>query len=203
MLVPSKRQWKSWSLPSRLTAVGTALGAISVLLWLVDKSVPPPQSTPIPSALLTLRYDGFYFARLERGLYEVEHRIAVHGPTYFYIQFTPNGLATLMEDPAGAYAPWSDEGAMLLLQAPSHPQPTWGPVSATWREDPTATLLGNSPTIKITFNVPHVWSFYASVLGDRLELFRVYNPPGSSADISVALPGGTALFHPAAVRSRP
>jgi hypothetical protein len=37
-LWPSRRQWKSWSLPSKLTAIGTLLGVISLGLYAVEKS---------------------------------------------------------------------------------------------------------------------------------------------------------------------
>jgi hypothetical protein len=35
---PSRRQWKSWSLPSKLTAIGTLVGVISLFLYGVEKS---------------------------------------------------------------------------------------------------------------------------------------------------------------------
>ena len=43
-MIPSKRkrQWKNWSLPSKLTAVGTLLAIIGVVLSLVLWALPPP-----------------------------------------------------------------------------------------------------------------------------------------------------------------
>lgn len=37
-MFPTKRQWKSWSLPSKLTAIGTLVGVISLGLYLRDKA---------------------------------------------------------------------------------------------------------------------------------------------------------------------
>ena len=36
-LIPSRKQWKSWSLPSRLTAIGALLGVISLGLYMAEK----------------------------------------------------------------------------------------------------------------------------------------------------------------------
>lgn len=42
---PSRRQWRSWSLPSKLTAIGTGVSAIalvfSVAVWLTSRSCSP------------------------------------------------------------------------------------------------------------------------------------------------------------------
>jgi hypothetical protein len=38
-MIPSSKQWARWSLPSKLTAVGTLIGAVSLALYLVDKGV--------------------------------------------------------------------------------------------------------------------------------------------------------------------
>lgn len=44
MIIPSKNQWRKWSLPSKLTAIGTGLGLlgifISIALYLVPKQEP-------------------------------------------------------------------------------------------------------------------------------------------------------------------
>jgi hypothetical protein len=37
-LWPSRQQWQKWSLPSKLTAIGTLLGAISLALYGLDKA---------------------------------------------------------------------------------------------------------------------------------------------------------------------
>ena len=38
-MIPSSKQWAQWSLPSKLTAVGTLFGALSLAFYLVDKAV--------------------------------------------------------------------------------------------------------------------------------------------------------------------
>ena len=40
MLLPSRRQWSEWSLPSKLTAIGTLVTVLSLCLYLVEKSLP-------------------------------------------------------------------------------------------------------------------------------------------------------------------
>ena len=40
MLFPSKAQWRRWSLPSKLTAIGTAIGAISLILEILTNFGP-------------------------------------------------------------------------------------------------------------------------------------------------------------------
>ncbi len=37
-LIPTKQQWLRWSLPSKLTAIGTAAGVFSILLFFIDKA---------------------------------------------------------------------------------------------------------------------------------------------------------------------
>ena len=39
MIIPTFEQWKKWSLPSKLTAIGTYLGIISFLIFIVDKCI--------------------------------------------------------------------------------------------------------------------------------------------------------------------
>jgi hypothetical protein len=36
-LLPTKKQWEKWTLPSKLTAVGAYIAVISIVLWAVDK----------------------------------------------------------------------------------------------------------------------------------------------------------------------
>lgn len=36
-LIPEKAQWKSWSLPSKLTAIGTLIGVLSLSLYFAEK----------------------------------------------------------------------------------------------------------------------------------------------------------------------
>jgi hypothetical protein len=38
-MIPSRNQWVRWSLPSKLTAVGTLIGAVSLALYLVEKGI--------------------------------------------------------------------------------------------------------------------------------------------------------------------
>lgn len=38
MLWPSRKQWKVWSLPSQLTAIGTLIGALSLGLYLLERT---------------------------------------------------------------------------------------------------------------------------------------------------------------------
>ncbi len=38
-MIPSKRQWKAWSLPSKLTAIGALVGMLALILWVSDKSI--------------------------------------------------------------------------------------------------------------------------------------------------------------------
>lgn len=39
-LIPTRKQWKSWSLPSRLTAIGTLAGVLSFGAYLLEKGYP-------------------------------------------------------------------------------------------------------------------------------------------------------------------
>jgi len=39
-LFPTKRQWKAWSLPSKLTVIGTFVGLLSFTFYLIEKSYP-------------------------------------------------------------------------------------------------------------------------------------------------------------------
>lgn len=41
-LIPSKAQWRSWSLPSKLTAAGAAIGAIALSFAIFEYLVPSP-----------------------------------------------------------------------------------------------------------------------------------------------------------------
>ncbi len=36
-MIPSKQQWKSWSLPSKLTAIGTLVGVLGFSAYLIEK----------------------------------------------------------------------------------------------------------------------------------------------------------------------
>ncbi|MCU7843411.1 MAG: hypothetical protein KZQ93_06190 [Candidatus Thiodiazotropha sp. (ex Monitilora ramsayi)] len=36
-MIPSKQQWKSWTLPSRLTAIGTLVGILGFSMYLIEK----------------------------------------------------------------------------------------------------------------------------------------------------------------------
>lgn len=62
-LIPSRHQWRDWSVPSKLTAVGTLVGVLSLGLYVGEKSVgilkfvyPPVPRVPltIPPVALTL-----------------------------------------------------------------------------------------------------------------------------------------------------
>jgi hypothetical protein len=39
-LIPTRSQWQRWSLPSKLTAIGTLVGSLGLCLYLVEKSLP-------------------------------------------------------------------------------------------------------------------------------------------------------------------
>lgn len=45
-MVTSKKQWRNWSLPSKLTAIGSVLSAISLALYLIEKAVHVPLEPP-------------------------------------------------------------------------------------------------------------------------------------------------------------
>jgi len=62
-MIPSRSQWKQWSLPSKLTAIGTLVGALSLGLYLGEKSLrvfspsfrpTVPESLAIPAVALAL-----------------------------------------------------------------------------------------------------------------------------------------------------
>ncbi len=55
-LIPSRRQWGDWSLPSKLTAVGALVGVLSLVLYLGEKSPDILKSwyRPAPSVALTI-----------------------------------------------------------------------------------------------------------------------------------------------------
>jgi len=38
ILLPNKKQWKTWSLPSKLTAIGAYLGLLLFVLYISEKS---------------------------------------------------------------------------------------------------------------------------------------------------------------------
>lgn len=61
-LIPSKRRWRSWSLPSKLTAIGTYIGAIALVLTLPTipfSSFMKPSMHAHLRARLFDRYSGF------------------------------------------------------------------------------------------------------------------------------------------------
>jgi len=65
-LLPSASQWKGWSLPSKLTAVGTLIGALSLALYLLSlgsglfhrSSADEPRSPSLPAVALELSNRG-------------------------------------------------------------------------------------------------------------------------------------------------
>lgn len=63
LLIPSRSQWKDWSLPNKLTAIGTLVGVLSLGLYLGEKSLgifsrlfrpTPPASSETPTVVLAL-----------------------------------------------------------------------------------------------------------------------------------------------------
>ncbi len=50
MLIPTKKQWKSWSLPSKLTAIGTFAGLIGLVLTII--AMLPKSSNDLASATI-------------------------------------------------------------------------------------------------------------------------------------------------------
>jgi hypothetical protein len=54
-LIPTRHQWSDWSLPSKLTAIGTLIGILSLGLYLGEKSVSILKSSfrPTPPGRLT------------------------------------------------------------------------------------------------------------------------------------------------------
>jgi hypothetical protein len=69
---PSSKQWKKWSLPSKLTAIGAYLGVagiiLSTALYFVSDSQPNQrQRDPILDAKLLLRIGGFRINILNSG----------------------------------------------------------------------------------------------------------------------------------------
>jgi len=64
-LIPSKRQWKTWSLPSKLTALGALVGIISISLYLIEKGVgifddPNPKNPVVKDVLMVLEFNNPY-----------------------------------------------------------------------------------------------------------------------------------------------
>ena len=60
-LIPSPGQWKGWSLPSRLTAIGALVGVLSLALYLAEKSLGifgslsrPVVSEPVATGVIAL-----------------------------------------------------------------------------------------------------------------------------------------------------
>lgn len=62
-MAPSRRQWNDWSLPSRLTAIGTLVGVLSLALYRGEKSLgifefayppAPPAPARIPPVALAV-----------------------------------------------------------------------------------------------------------------------------------------------------
>jgi hypothetical protein len=62
-LVPTKKKWRSWSLPSKLTAIGTYIGAggvfLSLFMFMISSWVKPAPALTHLEAKLMLRYEGF------------------------------------------------------------------------------------------------------------------------------------------------
>jgi hypothetical protein len=80
-LWPSKKQWKSWSLPSKLTVVGVLLGIVSLTLWGVDKVADLMKETASKADVeaIVKRFAQEYKAELEKQ-YPTAH--AVFGITH-------------------------------------------------------------------------------------------------------------------------
>ena len=55
-LIPSRRQWGDWSLPSKLTAIGALVGVLSLVLYLGEKGPDILESwyRPAPAVALTI-----------------------------------------------------------------------------------------------------------------------------------------------------
>ncbi|HCG8623833.1 TPA: hypothetical protein NJ576_004596 [Vibrio parahaemolyticus] len=49
-LIPSKKQWKAWSLPSKLTAIGTFAGVLSLCFYVFEKGYSFAESSSVFSA---------------------------------------------------------------------------------------------------------------------------------------------------------
>ncbi|EJG1646726.1 hypothetical protein ABV436_000436 [Vibrio parahaemolyticus] len=49
-LIPSKQQWKAWSLPSKLTAIGTLVGVLSFCFYVFEKGYSFAESSSVFSA---------------------------------------------------------------------------------------------------------------------------------------------------------
>lgn len=74
-LIPSRRQWNEWSLPSKLTAIGTLVGALSLGLYLGEKSLgilrfvhraAPSAAPTIPPVVLALENTTAELIRIQR-----------------------------------------------------------------------------------------------------------------------------------------
>ncbi|HHX8370625.1 TPA: hypothetical protein ACVOYU_004707 [Vibrio alginolyticus] len=48
--IPSKKQWKAWSLPSKLTAIGTLAGVLSLCFYLFEKGYSLVENSELFSA---------------------------------------------------------------------------------------------------------------------------------------------------------
>ena len=65
-IVPTRNQWKNWSLPSKLTALGLLATIMSIAIFLVDKTF---QDDParIVQELQALRSDLSHFVRIDQS----------------------------------------------------------------------------------------------------------------------------------------
>lgn len=47
----SKKQWRNWSLPSKLTAIGAVLSAVSLGLYIIEKTFNATSETEDPKSV--------------------------------------------------------------------------------------------------------------------------------------------------------
>lgn len=68
-LIPTKKQWKNWSLPSKLTALGTLLAIITFGIYIVEKTYPVLKHIPKfwteKNVVLTVEFQNFSGREIE------------------------------------------------------------------------------------------------------------------------------------------
>lgn len=81
-IIPNKRQWERWSLPSKLTAIGVVLGVVGIVLTLVISSLPSIAPKSLGERLRII-LDSADFVSSERQPPYVDNKIFLYADEFY------------------------------------------------------------------------------------------------------------------------
>lgn len=168
-MFPTKKQWKDWSLPSKLTAIGAYVGIVALpLAWLsaVTIFVPrvniSPTQTFDPPTPFSVRFevqnDGFF------DVYDVNLSARVNGRVGGMVfgkgQKNDTNLATMMERHPEIYGPILDlapgmEPSFISKIEPGHKPACW--MNITLMKVKTREGDGLDAVVAVSFRPSFAW----------------------------------------------